>query len=71
MKFIYQQKKRKVLLVSPRIKNAMSWVYLLSAILLVFGLVTQVWELATPFMIIAFFLFFVSDRIVTEEKEES
>jgi len=71
MKFIYQEKKRKVLLVSPRIKSAISWVYLLSAILLVFGLVTQVWELATPFMIIAFFLFFVSDRIVTEEKEES
>ena len=71
MKFIYQQKKRKVLLVSPRIKNAISWVYLLSAILLVFGLVTQVWELATPFFIIAFFFFFVSDRIVTEEKEES
>jgi len=71
MKFIYQQKKRKVLLVSPRIKNAMSWVYLLSTILLVFGLVTQVWELATPFMIILFSFFFVSDRIVTEEKEES
>ena len=71
MKFIYQQKKQKVLLVSPRIKSAMSWIYLLSATLLVFGLVTQVWELATPFFIIAFFFFFVSDRIVTEEKEES
>ena len=71
MKFIYQQKKRKVLLVSPRIKSAISWVYLLSAILLVFGLVTQVWELATPFFIIVSFFFFVSDRIVTEEKEKS